>query len=75
MQLILSYFDQKLGPTTTIMLPKDLNNELKKEIYQVMDTETSNGFFVFENHLIYSGNFILELKSEWLRLFLRSMQN
>lgn len=67
MILILSYFDQKLGPNPFIILPNEIRNETQKQICQIMDTNTANGFFVFEDKNINSANFTFEIKSDWAR--------
>lgn len=67
MQLILSYFDQKVGPNPLLILPNEITKEIQKEICQIMDTNTSNGFFVFEDKKLNSANFTFEIKSDWAR--------
>ena len=69
MQLVFTFFDQRMGPAVLFVFPEQIEESIQKKILTFFDFEISETFFeiVLIDEKLKITNLYFELPSEWAR--------
>lgn len=69
MNLVLTYFDSKIGPKVFLSLPNDISPKISNSILKIMNLEVEEGFLEVSivEEQVKVINYLFEVESDWAR--------